>query len=219
MNHERPCCPVTRAFWEDFYRRDGRGEHVWSGDPNPLLVRETSSLPAGTALDLGCGEGADAVWLAGRGWRVTAVDVSPTALGRAAARAAASGVAGRVEWRQEDLARSFPEGAYDLVSTQFLHSPVELPTERILRTAAGAVAPGGVLLVVGHAGLPPWVEADPAMRFLTPQEVLDAVGATSAPGWRVTVRESVPREVAGPDGRSGIRTDHVVKLRRVAADG
>ncbi|WP_372411277.1 class I SAM-dependent methyltransferase [Streptomyces luteireticuli] len=211
MNHERHC-PVTRAFWEDFYRRDGR---VWSGEPNPLLVRETSALPAGTALDLGCGEGADAVWLAGRGWRVTAVDVSPTALGRAAAHATASGVADRVDWRQEDLTRSFPGGTYDLVSTQFLHSPVELPTERILRAAAEAVAPRGVLLVVGHAGLPPWVDVNPAMRFPTPEDVLDAVGATASPDWRVVVRESVRREVSGPDGRSGLRTDHVLKLRRV----
>ncbi|MBH1937914.1 class I SAM-dependent methyltransferase [Streptomyces sp. AV19] len=211
MAHDRHC-PATRTFWEDFYRRD---ERVWSGEPNPLLVRETSALPAGTALDLGCGEGADAVWLARRGWRVTAVDVSPTALGRAAAHAAESGVADRVDWLQEDLSRSFPGGTYDLVSAQFLHSPVELPTERILRAAAGAVHVGGVLLVVGHAGLPAWVEADPAMRFLTPEEVLDAVGATSSRDWRVVARRSVRREVPGPEGQSGLRTDHVLKLRRI----
>ena len=91
----------AERFWEDHYRRRGR---VWSGRPNPVLVDVVGSLRPGTALDLGCGEGGDAIWLARQGWRVTAVDVSATALDRAAADAATAGVADRIDFRQHDQA-------------------------------------------------------------------------------------------------------------------
>src|SRR3712207_2787200 len=111
----------AERFWEDRYRRRGR---VWSGRPNPVLVDVVGSLRPGTALDLGCGEGGDAIWLARQGWRVTAIDISTTALDRAAADAATAGVADRIDFRQHDLALTFPSGAFDLVSAQYLHSPI-----------------------------------------------------------------------------------------------
>ena len=114
----------AERFWEDHYRRR---ERVWSGRANPVLVDVVGSLPPGTALDLGCGEGGDAIWLARQGWRVSAVDVSATALRRAAAYAATAGVADRIDFQQHDLARTFPAGAFNLVPTQYLQSPVELP--------------------------------------------------------------------------------------------
>jgi len=139
-------------YWEQWY---GGAERMWSGRPNPTLVRRVEELAPGDALDLGCGEGADAIWLAGRGWRVTAADVSRTALERAARHAAEAGVPdGRIDWQWHDLAESFPAGSYDLVSAQFLHAPLEFPRERVLRRAAEAVRPGGSLLVVGHADTP-----------------------------------------------------------------
>lgn len=138
-------------MWDDRYRESDR---IWSGNPNVVLVREVEGLTPGRALDLGCGEGADAVWLARWGWKVTATDISRVALERAAVHAAEADVADRIDWQWHDLGASFPEGEYDLVSAQFLHSMGDLPRERILRRAALAVAPGGVLLVVGHAGLP-----------------------------------------------------------------
>ncbi|MQA95954.1 MAG: methyltransferase domain-containing protein [Streptosporangiales bacterium] len=118
-------------------------------NPAPTDGRPAGELTPGTALDLGCGEGADAIWLAEQGWTVTATDVSKVALDRAAAHARERGVT--VDWRRHDLAESFPEGTYDLVCAFFLHSPVDMPRDGILRSAAAAVAPGGVLLIVGHA--------------------------------------------------------------------
>ena len=114
----------SERFWEEHYLGH---EQVWSGRPNPVLVDVVGSLPPGKVLDLGCGEGGDAVWLAAQGWRVTAADVSATALGRAAERAEAEGVAERIDFQQHDLEFTFPEGAFDLVSAQYLHSPVEFP--------------------------------------------------------------------------------------------
>ena len=112
-------------------------------------MEEVAELEPGTALDLGCGEGGDAIWLAAQGWTVTAADISQTALDIAAQHAAEAGVT--VAWERHDLAVSLPAGSFDLVTTSFLHSKVELPRARILRAAAEAVAPGGTLLVVGHA--------------------------------------------------------------------
>lgn len=134
-------------FWEQFYADGAR----WSGNPNRSLVDEVAALTPGSALDLGCGYGGDAIWLARQGWNVTAVDISANALERAVAHAEEAGVAARIDFQRRDLGASFPEGAFDLVTTSFLHSPAELPRERILRAAAAAVAPGGRLLIVGHA--------------------------------------------------------------------
>ncbi|QHC24271.1 class I SAM-dependent methyltransferase [Streptomyces sp. GS7] len=198
-------------FWDTFYTER---DQVWSGNPNVVLVRETRGLTPGTALDLGCGEGADAVWLAGQGWRVTAADVSRVALGRAAEHAAAAGVADRVDWQWHDLAESFPEGGFDLVSVQFLHHPGEIFRERILRRASGAVAPGGVLLIVGHAGFPAWEEHDhEEAHFPTPDEVLAAL-ALREDEWEVQLSEEHERIQNAPDGRPTTRTDNALKVRR-----
>ncbi|XVQ15552.1 class I SAM-dependent methyltransferase [Spirillospora sp. CA-255316] len=211
MTEGSPAQQTAEQFWEEFY---GKSDRIWSGRPNPLLVREVSDLPPGTALDLGCGEGADAIWLAGRGWRVTAVDISAVALERAAGHAAEAGVAGAIDWQRRDLAGSFPPGAFDLVCAHFLHSPVELPQERIMRSAAAAVAPGGVLLVVGHAGFPaPERHRDHEVRFPTLTEMIDSFDLEEG-RWEVEVSESVTSEWSRPGGEHGTRTDNVVRIRR-----
>jgi cyclopropane fatty-acyl-phospholipid synthase-like methyltransferase len=135
------------SAWEGRYRETTA---VWSGRPNGQLVAEAADLPPGTALDAGSGEGSDALWLARRGWRVTAVDFATTALARGARAASAAGVADRISWVHADL-RTWapPEGAFDLVSAQFLHLSTESRPAVFARLAA-AVAPGGTLLVVGH---------------------------------------------------------------------
>ncbi|WP_242894986.1 class I SAM-dependent methyltransferase [Actinomadura litoris] len=205
-------------FWDARYAESDR---IWSGDPNTVLVRETAALPPGTALDLGCGEGADAVWLAGRGWRVTATDVSRVALERAVRHAADAGVADRVDLQRHDLAVSFPAGTYDLVSAQFLHSPAPLPREEVLRAAAAAVAPGGTLLITGHAGLPPWEQHEHEhghdhhdVDLPTPEEVLASLRLPDGE-WEVQLAEEHPRVQNGPDGKPATRTDNVLKLRRL----
>ncbi|ANB09982.1 SAM-dependent methyltransferase [Streptomyces ambofaciens] len=198
-------------FWEARYRDTGR---VWSGRPNELLVREASGLAPGTALDLGCGEGADAVWLAARGWRVTGVDISGTALERAAGHAADAGVGDRVAWERHELGRSFPEGSFDLVSAHYLQSPVPLDQQTVLREAARAVAGGGTLLLVLHAGWPSW-QTEPPFDAVFP--TLDGVFAELAlpeGEWAVETKETVRRPSTSPEGVEGFREDHVWRLRR-----
>lgn len=134
--------------WEERYAGE---QSIWSGNPNPQLVAEVSALTPGTALDVGCGEGGDVIWLAHHGWRVTGADFSTNGLARAARHADEAGVADRTDWWQVD-ARTFAAGgrSYDLVTTHFLHPPDGGMVE-VTRRLAEAVAPGGYLLVVGHA--------------------------------------------------------------------
>jgi SAM-dependent methyltransferase len=202
----------VEEFWESHY---GAAERVWSGRANATLLDVVQDLPPGTALDLGCGEGGDAVELALRGWRVTAVDVSRTALERTARHAAEAGVADRVRTERHDLGRSAPPGTYDLVSAAFLHSPVELPREQVLRQAADAVAPGGRLVVIGHAGPPPWAPPEHAVHgFPSPQEVLDALDLPPT-SWSTERLELVERTADGPHGRTGVLEDSLVVVRRL----
>jgi SAM-dependent methyltransferase len=139
----------SQEFWDDRYRSAGQ---LWSGQPNPQLVAQAASLLPGEALDVGCGEGADAIWLARQGWTETGVDISAVALERAADHAAACGdkIARRIGWRQADLLSWDPgPQRYDLVSAQFMYLPAgEL--ESMHRRLAAAVRPGGTLLVVLH---------------------------------------------------------------------
>ncbi|MBP2704538.1 class I SAM-dependent methyltransferase [Microbispora sp. RL4-1S] len=198
-------------FWDARYAQSDR---IWSGNPNMILVREVSGLTPGRALDLGCGEGADAIWLAGRGWRVTAVDISAVALERAAREARTAGVADLVDWQRLDLGTSFPDGVFDLVSAQFLHSEHGLPREKVLRTAAAAVAPGGVLLIVGHAHPAPWNHDHASLRLPSADEVLSDLDLDLGGEWEVVLQEEYERTQQGPDGLPFTRTDNAVMLRR-----
>lgn len=201
-------------FWEDRYRDGGR---LWSGRPNALLVREASALRPGSALDLGCGEGADAVWLASRGWRVTGVDIAHTALERAARHAAEAGVSGRTAWERHELGETFPEGSFDLVNAQFLQSPVALDQPRILRQAAAAVAAGGTLLLVMHADWPSWQSEPPfEAEFPTLRSVLDELALPEA-DWTVETLDTVRSVSVSPEGVEGFRDDNVWRVRRGGA--
>ena len=136
------------AGWEERYSGD---QQVWSGDANPQLVAEAASLAPGTALDVGCGEGGDVIWLARRGWRVTGADFSAKGLARAARHAEEAGVADRTDWWQVDARTFTADGrTFDLVTSHFLHPP-DGGMVGVTRRLADAVAPGGHLLVVGHA--------------------------------------------------------------------
>lgn len=134
------------AEWDGRYGE--QGDIRWSGRPNGRLVAEVAELPAGQALDVGCGEGADAIWLAGRGWTVTGVDVSDVALQRARAAAEDAGVV--VEWVCGDaLATPLPAAAFTLVSLQYPALP-KAAGEAALQTLLDTVRPGGNLLAVYH---------------------------------------------------------------------
>jgi len=211
----------TAAFWDDRY---GSTERVWSGEPNAVLVQEVADLTPGTALDVGSGEGGDAVWLAARGWRVTAVDVSRVALERVAARARAEGVADRVTATVVDLfADTLPSG-YDLVTMHFMQlRGADRP--RLYRSVAGAVGPGGTLLIVGHdpEGMPPEAgqhggHHHPADMFATADELVTELGDALA-GWTVEVAERRARSAVQPDGRPRFLYDAVLRARRPERTG
>jgi SAM-dependent methyltransferase len=135
-----------KTFWDNRY---ADAPSIWSGRPNPHLVSDVTALSPGSALDLGSGEGGDAIWLVEHGWQVTAVDISQVALDRA--RTAAGDHAARIVFEQHDVLEWIPEpNAFDLVSMQYMHLPT--PQMHILvRGLAAAVRPGGTLLIVGHA--------------------------------------------------------------------
>ncbi|MEV0748187.1 methyltransferase domain-containing protein [Streptomyces sp. NBC_01220] len=212
MTHDSTDATASDAeLWDERYRESRR---IWSGNPNTALVREVEDLKPGRALDLGCGEGADAVWLARQGWRVTATDISRVALDRAAEHGADAEVADRIDWQFHDLGVSFPDGEYDLVSAQFLHSMGNLPRERILRRAAAAVAPGGVLLIVGHAGFPSWEHDHADMELPTTDEVLASLQLPEA-DWEVLLSAEHERVQNDPDGNPTTRTDNALKVRRL----
>ncbi|MDW8338931.1 MAG: class I SAM-dependent methyltransferase [Thermoleophilia bacterium] len=195
---------------EDWNRRYAAKELLWSAGPSRFLVAEVEGLAPGRALDLACGEGRNAVWLASRGWRVTAVDFAEVAIARAARRAEREGL--EVDLVCADLLEYEPEErAFDLVLVFYLQLPA---AERrlVLQRAAGAVAPGGTFLLVGHerANLEQGTggPSDPRVLY-APEEI-----AAELPGLEIERAERVFREVEGAE-RPAI--DALVRARRPAA--
>ncbi len=137
----------TQEYWDERYSSSQR---VWSGKPNQRLVEEVADLAPGTALDVGCGEGADVVWLADRGWTVTGVDVSGVALERAEQHAAEAGVGERTSWLRADVFAGDPlPGGFDLVTASFVHVPPD-DFDSVYGSLASSVARGGSLVVLAH---------------------------------------------------------------------
>ncbi|CAA9556249.1 MAG: Thioredoxin reductase [uncultured Thermomicrobiales bacterium] len=204
---------LDEQSWDERYRSRAA---VWSGAPNPQLVAEAADLMPGTALDAGSGEGADALWLAARGWRVSAVDFSVTALARGAAQAEVLGdeVAGRIAWVHADLtAWEPPEGDFDLVSAQFMHLPAA-PRRALFARLATAVAPGGTLLIVGHhpSDLETTVPRPPLPDlFYSAEEV---AGSLDPEEWDILVAEARPRNASDPEGRTVTIHDTVLRAQR-----
>ncbi|WP_436791413.1 SAM-dependent methyltransferase [Yinghuangia sp. YIM S10712] len=210
-NHLVATAGSPTEFWEKLY---GGQERLWSGAPNPLLVETADALTPGRALDLGCGEGGDAVWLARRGWQVTAVDIAAPALERTASHAAEAGVADRVATEQHDLAVTFPAGVFDLVSAQYFQSPFGLPRAEVLRKAARGLAPGGLLLVVEHGpvdtGEP---HAHAGAHFAGPEEIHGELALDPAE-WSAVRLDQPRRQATRPNGETWTLTDTVVVVRR-----
>lgn len=201
-------------YWE---RRYTAAERMWSGRVNQVLAEVAADLVPGRALDLGCGEGADAIWLAGHGWAATGIDISGTAIRRATEAARSAGIpADRISFVAADLSTLDEGDRYDLVTASFLHSPVELPRTEILRAAARHVAPGGHLLITGHASVPAWADLPPGHepRFRTPAEEVEDLDLDPAQ-WTVRVAETRPRRTTDPQGRPVSIDDSVVLLQHL----
>lgn len=203
----------TQQFWEDHY---GAKERIWSGRVNQQLAAIVADLSPGRALDLGCGEGGDAMWLAEHGWQVVGVDISPTALERAAVDAAERGVADRISFERHDLSESLPAGPFDLVSASFLQSPLPWDRARLLRRAAEVVDHGGRLVIIDHGAAPPWAPAHVhEFPFPTAGEVIDELDLPAGQ-WQRLRADAVEREATGPDGQHGTLVDNVIVLRRMS---
>jgi SAM-dependent methyltransferase len=202
--------PAVQAEWD---RRYTDREQLWSGQPNGTLVAEVAGLTPGRVLDVGCGEGADAVWLARAGWEVTALEVSGVALDRAAGHARNAGVA--IHWVHAGLAEAaLPPATFDLVSAQY-PALLRSPDGAAERALLSAVAPGGVLLLVHHAGMETQEAAhdsgfDPA-DYVWPS----MVAALFDDAWQVERNEQRPR--VAPDGGAGAHhtDDLVLRARRL----
>jgi SAM-dependent methyltransferase len=202
-----------RDFWERLWSRtlSERADEVAHRPANRHLTTEVAGVKPGRALDAGCGHGADALWLASRGWQVTAVDFSLAALarGRATAEAAGSDLAGRIQWVEADLGTWIPErGRYDLVASLYVH--IAGSVAEMVRRMAAAVAPGGTLFLVGHQPIDP-ATGDPTAAVGQVQVSVDTVtSALDADQWEVVVAEDRPRA----DAHSGV--DAVIRALRRA---
>lgn len=217
MTHDHAPAPptaemFTAEYWDDRYAATDRH---WSGNPNAQLVAQVAELAPGRALDVGCGEGADAVWLAEQGWAVTAVDVSQVALERGARHAAERAVGERITWRQIDAFEWAPPAAtFDLVSAQFMYLPTREDVDALFVRLADGVRPGGRLLVVGHH------PTDAATGLRSPHLAEmgftgDDVASLLAPAdWEIVFVGAPQRSQRGPDGVAIAVTDAVLHARR-----
>lgn len=196
-------------FWEDRYRSQ---DAIWSGRPNHVLVAEITNLTPGTAIDVGCGEGGDAIWLARQGWTVTAVDFSTVALERGQARAKELGIDDRISWVHADLIQWQPGETYDLVNCQYLHLLRTEQEEYLLPKLAGAVAAGGTLLYVSHSFEGQIAEERPHLmnRFLATEGIARLLDTDQ---WEIAIAGTRERPDAG-EHPAGHANDSVLRAHR-----
>ncbi len=198
-------------FWEQRWSQALRehGDRVTQRPPNAHLIAELADLPPGRALDAGCGHGSDTLWLAARGWRVTAVDFAATALAHARTTAEAMGpdIVERIDWVEADLGAWTPQrDEYDLVVCLYVH--VAGSVEEMVARMATGVAVGGTLFLVGHRPIDPGNGAETAAAGQVQVSVEAALAALDPGEWDPIVAEERPRPVAG----SG--ADAVIRARR-----
>lgn len=206
MRNETP-----EDFWDGMYASTSAPIHP---RPNARLAEMVSGSTAGTVLDLGCGNGGDALWLAAHGWKVTAVDISAIAVQRLNRSADEQGLNDSITTTVCDLQTSFPQGTFDLINAHYLHTPFGLHRAHLLRTAAHALAPGGRLLVVDHGSTAPWSwNQDGDQRFPSPQEIYAELELDPMV-FAAQRAEALQRVATGPGGQTAQVTDHVLLVRR-----
>lgn len=214
--------PQTSSEWDARYSEK---ERLWSGKPNAMLVRfadqfdsDHSEQPK-KALDVGCGEGADAIWLAQQGWKVTGIDLSTVAITRAKESAAVLNL--DAHFHATDAIQYANEigGKFDLVIVSFMHSRDEEQRATTMRAIPNFVKPGGQLFVVSHAAMPPWSrhheheDGSPRPTFdITAASEIAALGLGQE--WEIQVAKELDRPATGPEGEEAILRDAVVLGRR-----
>lgn len=206
-----------REFWEERWRSGAHGSMAVSG-PHPALRTVADELEPGTALDAGCGSGAEASWLAAAGWRVTAVDIAESALQQARERTVGLPGTERLDWVAADLTTWTPAAAYDLVTTHYAHPA--MPQLDFYDRIADWVAPGGTLLIVGHRhheghghGHAHDHDGPPAAASVTAAAITDRLDPTV---WTIRTADEVDRVLTGSDGRPVPLHDVVVRATRTS---
>lgn len=193
-------------FWEQAWQGDLGEASMRSLPPHPRVVEEVSDLPPGTALDVGCGAGAEVLALAQAGWTAIGVDISAQALHHAAQRAEAAGLTEQVSWRVADATTWEPEQRYDLVLSCYAHAP--MPQEEFYERLSDWVAPGGRLLLIGHLHH----HADrPEEASTTPEQAAAGFGAED---WEIITTKEEIRIVQKPDGAGVVLRDVILHLLR-----
>lgn len=221
-HHKHPQPEDARAIWESRYKH----APVWSGHVNPTLAKVAADLTPGTALDVGCGEGGDAIWLAREGWQVTGIDLSQTAIDRARVSAMEAGV--KVTFAARDITSEPPLEQFELVTGSFLHSPDVATRENIIRAAAALVRPGGRLLLISHATMPPWATHCHAEQGsgshhthapITPESETRLLKSLGIGEWRIERAEICTREASGPAGETATLEDTVLLAVAITQKG
>jgi 2-polyprenyl-3-methyl-5-hydroxy-6-metoxy-1,4-benzoquinol methylase len=201
-----------KEYWEGRYRGHSTAHRR---QPNAQLVEEAAGLSPGTALDAGCGEGADAIWLAEHGWQVTAVDISEHALrhGREHAESLGADIASRIDWVGADLSAWAPaRERFDLVATHYVH--VAGSRDALFHRLADAVTPGGTLLIVGHHPQAPQTGVSAAATHEVHFTAEEVAAGLDPDHWDSIVAETRSRTITGHDGRETTLLDSVVRARK-----
>lgn len=213
-NHHHDQADSQQSLLEYWEERYGESAQIWSGRVNQVLADVAGplkqDLSSFRALDLGCGEGGDAIWLAQNGWLTVGVDISSVATARGNAKARELGLPTEIlRLEAGDLLVWDTSDKFDLVTCSFLHSwPVPLPREEILQRATRFVTPGGFLLITAHASHP----GHPELKFPTPPEDLSALNLDPT-RWETLLCELRERQGKMPDGSVATVTDSVVLVR------
>lgn len=203
---------MTNTFDKDYWESHWQGGSARASDqqiaPNPYLERELAGLTPGTVLDAGCGEGAEAVWLAAQGWHVTAADISAEALHRATR---SGPTAEQVEWIEADLSVWSPNQQFDLVTTFYAHPA--MPQLAFYERIADWVVPGGTLLIVGHQHAHGHGHNPAAEASVTAASVREALDPTQ---WHIDTAEERDRTLGDRSGQPVSLSDVIVRATRRA---
>lgn len=211
---------MTHSFEKDYWERHWEEAPGTPGDPanasdsaaNPYLIHETAGLTPGTALDAGCGAGAEAIWLARQGWQVTGADISATALAQASAHAASASVSDRVTWVEADLTTWEPDARLDLVTTHYAHPTI--PQLAFYERLSEWVAPGGTLLIVGHLPGPGATKHGHHPPEKATATLADITGRLDPKLWRIETADEQTRDLPGSGGHTPRLHDVIVRATR-----